>query len=414
MTLAELQKQRDEKRAIGDVAYADLLQQKMDAQTAANANPAYNVPGIGNGMYTSQVQKDASDRQLSSPSYTYSGAQDEANKRLESMRQSQIGSVNNSYDDLAKQAYVTKMQSEGSLPAVLAATGKTGGMAETTAASPTVAYQNALAGYGKSKTEAINKINQATDEQALQIAVDFADKIMNQQNVDRSYNYQAGRDAIGDQRYTDETAYNRSWNEDDRNYTRAWNADDRTYNRSWNEDERNYSRNNYADETAYTRAAAEAQASGDFSVMKAFGWTDEDVSRANYNLQAANAQKAATASSKTSKATNSPSYSNILKNAKAMAAEGNTEGAEAYLNNMVDSGFITEDEAATIYLVDVTPTSQSSKSGPTTYEDFVQATQDSSIYTQAEFNRRKAANSGGTANYANYQDYLNAMYKKYQ
>lgn len=403
MTIEELTKQRDAKRAVGDVAYSDYLQTQIDNQSTVN--PAYNVQGIGNGTWQSQAQKDAEERQLSSSSNPYQSAQNETDKRLASMRQNQIGSVNDTYSGLQKEAYITKMQSEGSLPAVLAATGRTGGMAETTAAAPTVAYQNALSEYGKSKADAINKINMANDEQALQIAVDFADKIINQQNIDRSFSYQAGRDTLSDQRYTDETAYNRNTYADETAYNRNNYADETAYNRSASKSD-----------TDYTRAAQVAQASGDYSIMKNFGWSDDEVSKANYNLQAATAAKSTSGGSSSSKVTNSASYSSILKNAKALAAVGNVDGAVSYLDKMVDSGYITPEEAVGIYQVELsaTPaTSSSSDSGITTYEDYVQATKDSSIYTQAEFSRRKASNSGGTSQYATYQDYLNAMYKKY-
>lgn len=42
-----------------------------------------------------------------------------------------------------------------------------------------------------------------------QLMLSIYDRMQSQQNADRSYNYQVGRDAILDSRYADETAYNR-------------------------------------------------------------------------------------------------------------------------------------------------------------------------------------------------------------
>lgn len=74
----------------------------------------------------------------------------------------------------------------------------------------------------------------------------YAD-LLAQYNTDRSFDYGVHRDNIGDERYEDETAYNRE---------------------------------TYKDETEYNRAMAKAQtlaAGGDFSGYKALGYTDQEI-----------------------------------------------------------------------------------------------------------------------------------------
>ena len=88
--------------------------------------------------------------------------------------------------------------------------------------------------------------------------------------------------------------------------------------------------------------------------------------------------------------------------------------AENYLNRMVDGGFITEEEAYTIYMVDLggsnTPSYETME--PTTYEEFVAKTGNSSIMTPNEFKRAKG--TGRTSGYTDYADYLAKMWEKYK
>lgn len=71
--------------------------------------------------------------------------------------------------------------------------------------------------------------------------------LLSQYNTDRSFDYGIFRDSVGDQRYEDETAYNRE---------------------------------NYASETEYNRALSKAQtmaAVGDFSGYKELGYSDDEI-----------------------------------------------------------------------------------------------------------------------------------------
>lgn len=78
--------------------------------------------------------------------------------------------------------------------------------------------------------------------------------LLSQYNTDRSFDYGVHRDGISDQRYEDETAYNREQD--------AW------------------QKANYASETEYNQALAKAQtlaAAGDFSGYKALGYSDGEI-----------------------------------------------------------------------------------------------------------------------------------------
>lgn len=83
--------------------------------------------------------------------------------------------------------------------------------------------------------------------------------ILSQWNADRNYDYTLSRDEIADQRYKEELAYNRKWQESQRDYERKL-------------------------QTAQTLAAA-----GDFSGYKALGYTNAQIAamQSAYNRQLA-------------------------------------------------------------------------------------------------------------------------------
>lgn len=77
---------------------------------------------------------------------------------------------------------------------------------------------------------------------------------LSQWNTDRNFGYGVWRDQVNDQRYEDETAYNREQDE--------------------------WEKNNYTSEQEYARALEKAQnlaAAGDFSGYKALGYTDAEI-----------------------------------------------------------------------------------------------------------------------------------------
>lgn len=106
--------------------------------------------------------------------------------------------------------------------------------------------------------------------------------LLAQYNTDRSFSYNQYRDQIADDRYADETAYNRGIYADERDYNRGIYADERDYNRGIYADETAYNRGIYADETAYNRGMARAKLlaqSGDFSGYEALGYSEEEIKR---------------------------------------------------------------------------------------------------------------------------------------
>lgn len=76
---------------------------------------------------------------------------------------------------------------------------------------------------------------------------------INDQNID----FQKERNAIEDARYAEETAYNRTFAENERDYNRAFAEDERAYQRAWSQDERAYQRDWALNERDYQRSLQE-------------------------------------------------------------------------------------------------------------------------------------------------------------
>ena len=77
---------------------------------------------------------------------------------------------------------------------------------------------------------------------------------INQMNANLSYQHQLDREKIEDERYAEETAYNRAWAENERSYQRAQAANEEAYNRSFAENERAYQRQWAQEQRDYNRA----------------------------------------------------------------------------------------------------------------------------------------------------------------
>ena len=94
------------------------------------------------------------------------------------MKSNQKQNVNTQFDTAAQQAYIQKMRPRRKTPhpAIMAMTGQTGGLAETSALAPQLAYGNALTQLNQSKSQALSQIDMSADQQALQMAIEFADK----------------------------------------------------------------------------------------------------------------------------------------------------------------------------------------------------------------------------------------------
>lgn len=79
--------------------------------------------------------------------------------------------------------------------------------------------------------------------------------------------YQRERNEIEDERYSEETAYNRAFAEEERAYNRAFAEDERAYQRAWAQDERDYQRSLQQtiferEDTAIARQAEALRAQG--------------------------------------------------------------------------------------------------------------------------------------------------------
>lgn len=78
-------------------------------------------------------------------------------------------------------------------------------------------------------------------------------------NADKNIEYQKDRNEIEDERYEEETEYNRQFAEEQRDYQREFEEEQRDYNRAFQENERDYSRAFAQEQQNYNRAFAEEQ-----------------------------------------------------------------------------------------------------------------------------------------------------------
>ena len=160
-------------------------------------------------------------------------AQRKSEQRLKNSKKTQLKNLDAQIDDARRAAYVQKMQAQYNVPAALALTGQTGGLSETVAAAPQVTYQNALTELDRARMQAANEIELANDEQALSLAMDYADRLIAQLNSDRAFAYNAQRDAVSDSQWRESFDYSKQQD-----------------------------------------ALASCMQTGNFSRMKEYGWTD--------------------------------------------------------------------------------------------------------------------------------------------
>ena len=96
----------------------------------------------------------------------------------------QRGGINSSYDDAARQAYISYQQQQKALPQQMAAIGMTGGATESSMVQQQAAYQGNLSGLESARNKALNDISSAItdlqnsgDLQTAQYILNNADKI---------------------------------------------------------------------------------------------------------------------------------------------------------------------------------------------------------------------------------------------
>jgi hypothetical protein len=356
----------------------------------------------------------------------YTTAYNNATTQLGSMKQEQIGQVNSMYDKQATNAYVQREQQTKNLPTQLAAQGITGGMAESSAVRIGTAYGNNIATNEAARMGAVSNINIASSQQAMQMALDYADRMIAQQNADRGFErgvmesdrnfgyqqgrdtvgdnryntewaYGVGRDAVGDARYTDETAYSRGRdNVGDMRY-----ADETAYGRgrdtisdSRYTDETAYGRSRdavsdsrYSNETAYNRQRDNV---GDSQWQQQFGYNaEQDAINNAYRQQTDTTGQAATPYSMGNYATGLvETYTK---------SEGNYDLIGA-LNKAYESGLISaEDFAGALIQAGIDPyaqDAQSTDSGSTTLQGWVSSPNELGYGPITEDKLRKLVDSG--------------------
>lgn len=322
--IAGQQKLWQEYTAAGNTEAANAIHENVDRVRREKFGYTTNPDGTGY-IPVSNTQTKAS-------TYNpYIEAEEKANSLLASQKEGQIKQTNQSFDKSNQNAYIQREQQMLNLPIQLAANGITGGMAETTAARIGTAYGNQVNSNEQARASAINNINMAADQQALQMAIDFADKKIAQNNW--------------------QTQFDRSVLESDRNF--GWNA--YTYNKDFNFNKEQadidnaYRQNAYEDslkqqgidneyrQNAYNdskyqsdmeAALVQSQYTGDFTPMLKYGWSQQAVNRANANAYA-QAQAAAKKSSGSGSGSSNPSktkYSSAeIEIAESNIAEGKTD-----------------------------------------------------------------------------------------
>lgn len=216
----------------------------------------------------------------------------------------------------------------------------------------------------------------------------YAD-LLAQYNTDRSFDYGVHRDNISDERYEDETAYNRE---------------------------------TYKDETEYNRALAKAQtlaAGGDFSGYKALGYTDQEIAGLKSAYNKAQASVRSDGSKRGGPSASEDVYAGMYK--AGIRSEGD---AYAWL---LSTGYNTTQAGKLAgYYADWMKNQGGKGSGSApSFNDYSEAVaymrqngvpngNASGAMTKAEWTRRKASyqqyGQGGTevTEYASYADYLTA------
>ena len=228
------------------------------------------------------------------------------------------------------------------------------------------------------------------------------------------FEYGASRDQIDDSQWEAQLGYEalRDIISDGR-YNQEWD-----YNVSQDEKEWDYNTSQSEKQMAYDRAMT----------LLSYGQMPDSDTLTRAGISASEAQKilngvAAKAVKKTysgggstsSTKKNSAAYSSVDKKAASLLKSDGMEAATAYLNNMVDGGYVTEDEAVYIYEVSLGGVSKPEveEQPPKNYEELVSRTGRTGFMNAGEFEEAKAFGIGDAARYADYLDYLRAMYEQY-
>lgn len=177
----------------------------------------------------------------------------------------QRGGINSSYDDAARQAYISYQQQQKALPQQMATMGMTGGATESSMVQQQSAYQGNLSSLEGARNKALNDISTAITD------------LQNSGDLQTAQYILANADKISE-------AYLNSLNSDiSRRDTLSQQAQQNAFTQAgMNQDASQIAYSQQQD--AYNRALQIAQATGNFSVMKQYGWTDEQIRAANQQM----------------------------------------------------------------------------------------------------------------------------------
>ena len=212
---------QDYKVEPGDPRYSAIMDEFLGAQGYQPGWERNMLQAYGNGGTASGYDRYESIMNQGRDAYEKAlrqklGLAEDVNARA-------IAATNQAYDQAANNAYIAYMQQQRQMPQQLARLGLAGtGTSESAALGAAANYQNNLNQNEVTRNQAMNDLylalqqnyadaasEQAAYENSLYQAL--ASAYLNQYNTDRNYNYQTSRDASADQRYADETAYNREW-----------------------------------------------------------------------------------------------------------------------------------------------------------------------------------------------------------
>lgn len=171
-------------------------------------------------------------------------------------RDNGIQQANRQYNDNARSYYQMYKQNQSRLGDNLSRLGINGGASETASLGLLNNYSSNIYNNSQAKANAVNDINMRYDQLIAQNSADVAGQLANMY-------YNLGNGLLTERRQNERDDFVREQNQkfEIKMQERGWNREDSL--------------------NAYDRAMTQAQMTGDFSVMKKYGWTKSDISKAN-------------------------------------------------------------------------------------------------------------------------------------
>lgn len=182
----------------------------------------------------------------------------------------QRGDVNTLYDDAARQAYISHMQGQRAMPGQLAALGMTGGASESSMLQAQAAYQNNLNSVNTARGKAMNDISTAITDLQNSGDIQTAQAILN--NADKSAEVYRTALQADIARYDDLDRWRVQQAMQEAGLTGIYNGEKTL-------DAQQLAYGQWRD--SYNRALLKAAELKNYSVMKEFGWSDEEIRAAN-------------------------------------------------------------------------------------------------------------------------------------